>query len=166
MSRKYVIGIDGSGISEAIAGVETFEREIREKANTLCRRLAELGLRVAKATFSTARYDGINDVTVEIQERGENCFAVVATGEATLFIEFGSGVTLGYGHPTAGEYGMGPGTYPDGKGHWANPGGWYIPKDKGGGHTFGNPPSGAMYSAVRELELEFTRIAKEVFQVD
>lgn len=164
MKRKFVIDpFDAGSIDEAIAGLEELQKFLEDRTKLLVQRLAEIGFSVAKATFSTAVCDGTNDVSVSIEQRGETACAVVATGEATLFLEFGSGVTLGYGHPLAGEYGMGPGTYPDGKGHWDDPRGWYLPKEKGGGHTYGNPPSGAMYSAVKEIELEFARIAQEVF---
>ena len=103
-------------------------------------------------------------MNVTIEQRGENACAVVATGEATLFIEFGSGYMMGYGHPE--PQGYGPGTWsdgPNGKGHWDDPNGWYLPKEKGGGKSYGNPPAGAMYSAVKEIELEFERVAREVF---
>lgn len=84
-----------------------------------------------------------------------------------LFIEFGSGDTYGHGHPQNAEFGMGPGTYsegPNGKGHWKDPNGWWIPKSAGGGHTYGNPPAMVMYRTARELEREIQTIAEEVFR--
>lgn len=167
MKRTFRIdALTGDGIDEAISGVEEYRRWLKERTSVFVQRLAEYGVTVAKAIFSTARYDGDNDVSVSLEQRGDVTCVVVATGAATLFLEFGSGITLGYGHPEAGKYGMGPGTYPEGKGHWDDPRGWYLPKEKGGGHTYGNPPSGAMYSARKEIELEFTRIAREVFGSD
>ena len=80
-----------------------------------------------------------------------------------LFVEFGSGIKYGSGHPENAEYGMGPGTYPNGKGHWDDPHGWYLPKDKGGGHTYGNPPTMAMYDARKTIEQDLVRIVREVF---
>ena len=69
-------------------------------------------------------------------------------------------MTYGFGHPEAQEHGMGPGTYPDGKGHWNDPKGWYTP---GGQHTYGNPPAMPMYTARKTIEEELPRIVKEVF---
>ena len=107
-------------------------------------------------------YTGDNDVRISVDE-APGGFVVSAEGEAALFIEFGSGVRYGYGHPEAGKYGMGPGTYPDGKGHWDDDRGWCLPKDKGGSHTFGNPPSAAMYQATKAVKREILRAVREVF---
>lgn len=134
-----------------------------EKARELAERLASLGATVASIRFSRAVYTGPKDVDVTVEEL-PNGYKVKADGESVLFIEFGSGVTYGYGHPEAGEFGMGPGTYPDGKGHWDDPKGWYLPKSAGGGHTFGNPPAMPMYEARKAIEQELPRIVKEVFR--
>lgn len=167
MKRRFTIdALTGDGIDEAIKGLEEYQRWLNDRAKEIVDRLAERGVTVANMFFSTARYDGVNDVEVSIEEIGETARAVLAKGESVLFIEFGSGVTLGYGHPQADEFGMGPGTYPDGKGHWDDPGGWYLPKSKGGGHTFGNPPNAAMYSTGQELRNELERIVREVFATD
>lgn len=134
-----------------------------EKARELAERLASLGATVASIRFSRAVYTGQKDVDVTVEEL-PNGYKVKADGESVLLIEFGSGVTYGYGHPEAGEFGMGPGTYPDGKGHWDDPKGWYLPKSAGGGHTFGNPPAMPMYEARKAIEQELPRIVKEVFR--
>lgn len=134
-----------------------------EKARELAERLASLGATVASIRFFRAVYTGQKDVDVTVEEL-PNGYKVKADGESVLLIEFGSGVTYGYGHPEAGEFGMGPGTYPDGKGHWDDPKGWYLPKSAGGGHTFGNPPAMPMYEARKAIEQELPRIVKEVFR--
>ena len=69
----------------------------------------------ASVKFSQAVYDGTNDVSVTVEPRGNNVRAVVATGGATLFIEFGAGVTYPDDHPEAEELGMKRGAY--GQGH-------------------------------------------------
>ena len=78
----------------------------------------------------------------------------------SIFIEFGAGITYGYGHPLAGELGVGPGTYPEGKGHWDNPGGWWYAH---GQHSYGNPPAMAMVAARDAMVADITTIAREVF---
>ena len=163
MSRKrIVVPLSESGIQKIQDELVVYRKWQEEKARELAERLASLGATVASIRFSRAVYTGKKDVEVSVEEL-PNGYKVKADGEAVLFIEFGSGVTYGYGHPEAGELGMGPGTYPDGKGHWDDPKGWYLPKSAGGGHTFGNPPAMPMYEARKAIEQELPRIVKEVF---
>ena len=163
MSRKkIVVPLSESGIQKIQDELMVYRKWQEEKARELAERLAALGATVASIRFSRAVYTGKKDVEVTVEEL-PNGYKVKADGESVLFIEFGSGVTYGYGHPEAGEFGMGPGTYPDGKGHWDDPKGWYLPKSAGGGHTFGNPPAMPMYEARKAIEQELPRIDKEVF---
>lgn len=163
MSRKrIVVSLSESGIQKIQDELVVYRKWQEEKARELAERLASLGATVASIRFSRAVYTGPKDVDVTVEEL-PNGYKVKADGESVLFIEFGSGVTYGYGHPEAGEFGMGPGTYPDGKGHWDDPKGWYLPKNAGGGHTFGNPPAMPMYEARKAIEQELPRIVKEVF---
>lgn len=163
MSRKrIVVPLSESGIQKIQDELVVYRKWQEEKARELAERLASLGATVASIRFSRAVYTGKKDVDVTVEEL-PNGYKVKADGESVLFIEFGSGVTYGYGHPEAGEFGMGPGTYPDGKGHWDDPKGWYLPKSAGGGHTFGNPPAMPMYEARKAIEQELPRIVKEVF---
>lgn len=164
MSRKkIVVPLSESGIQKIQDELMVYRKWQDEKARELAERLAALGATVASIRFSRAVYTGPKDVDVTVEEL-PNGYKVKADGESVLFIEFGSGVTYGYGHPEAGEFGMGPGTYPDGKGHWNDPKGWYLPKSAGGGHTFGNPPAMPMYEARKAIEQELPRIVKEVFR--
>lgn len=163
MSRKkIVVPLSESGIQKIQDELSVYRKWQEEKARELAERLASLGATVASIRFSRAVYTGQKDVDVSVEEMPTG-YKVKADGESVLFIEFGSGVTYGYGHPEAGEFGMGPGTYPDGKGHWDDPKGWYLPKSAGGGHTFGNPPAMPMYEARKAIEQELPRIVKEVF---
>ena len=154
---KYTINIDGSGADEMLRGVRERQKWLEERTKEFAKRLAEYGVRLAKAYFLVP-YDGNNDVTVTWEERGDFTTAVIATGEAVLFLEFGAGYMMGYGHPDVQGYG--PGTYP-GKGHWDDPRGWWIPGT--GQHTYGNPPAAAMYNARKQVEEDLTTIAREVF---
>lgn len=164
MSRKkIVVPLSESGIQKIQDELMAYRKWQEEKARELAERLAALGATVASIRFSRAVYTGKKDVDVTV-EALPNGYKVKADGESVLFIEFGAGVTYGYGHPEAGEFGMGPGTYPDGKGHWDDPKGWYLPKSAGGGHTFGNPPAMPMYEARKAIEQELPRIVKEVFR--
>lgn len=160
--NKITVPLSVKGIETLIESVEEYKAWLKDRSQVLLGRLAQMGATHASLRFTRAIYTGLNDTVVTVS-RISNGYMVRAEGEAVLFIEFGSGITYGSGHPEAGKYGMGPGTYPSDKGHWDDPRGWWVPKDKGGGHTFGNPPAMPMYEAVKELEMALPGLIKEVF---
>lgn len=162
MAKTIEVELSAESISQAIREVKRYKNDLLRKLDEICRRAAELGATNASLGYARAVYTGNKDVFVSVEEIPGG-YAIVANGESVLFLEFGAGATYGYGHPEAAKYGMGPGTYPDGKGHWDDPRGWYLPKEKGGGHTFGNPPSAAMYETAKELPERILQIAREVF---
>lgn len=159
MVKKITVDLSAKSIDSAIKEVRKYKAWVLEKEKELRQRLAMLGASVASIRFSTAIYNGTNDVTVRVEDDGSMA-TIYAEGESVAFIEFGSGAKHGYGHPQAGEFGVGPGTYPDGKGNWDNPKGWYIP---GGEHTYGNPPAAAMLAARDAIAEQVMIIAREVF---
>ena len=152
-------GISEATIEAAAQEVRRYAEWIKRKEAELRSRLASLGATVASIQFSRAIYNGTNDVAVRVDDTG-SVAVIYAEGESVAFIEFGAGITYGSGHPQADEFGVGPGTYPEGKGHWDNPGGWWYAH---GQHTYGNPPAMAMYQAVQAMTAEITTIAREVF---
>ncbi len=159
MPRIDVDIFDYASVSRAARRLDEYTADLIEKANELCKRLAEFGATRARLDFSNAIYDGTNDVAVTV-EPIDNGYAIHARGDAVLFIEFGSGV-IGGGHPDPGPYG--PGTWsdgPNGKGHWQDPNGWYYAH---GQKSIGNPPAAAMYHAQEDVIREVQRIADEVF---
>ena len=147
---------DYASVSRAQRRLDEYFADLIEKANTVCERLATIGAVRASLDFSRAIYNGTNDVAVTV-EPIDNGYAIHATGNAVLFIEFGSGASYGYGHPEPEGYG--PGTYP-GKGHWDDPNGWWYGSHE---HSYGNPPAAAMYHAKQDVINEVQRIADEVF---
>lgn len=160
--KKVTVDLSTSGIERLQKAVREYKQWQKEKTDELTRRLAMLGATTASLRFSRAIYTGPKDAVITVEEI-DNGYVVKAEGECVLFVEFGSGIKYGSGHPENAEYGMGPGTYPNGKGHWDDPHGWYLPKDKGGGHTYGNPPTMAMYDARKTIEQDLVRIVREVF---
>ena len=160
MPKKVVInGLSNKNINSAIKEVRRYAQWVSEKEAQLRMRLASVGATVASIEFSRAVYTGVNDVTVRVDDTG-SVAVIYAEGESVAFIEFGAGDKYGHGHPTAGQFGMGAGTYPSDKGNWDNPNGWWFGR---GQHTYGNPPAMAMYKALQAMQEELTRIAKEVF---
>lgn len=160
--KKVTVPLSVSGIERLQRSVEEYRRWQEQKTAELLDRLAMLGASTASIRFARATYTGLKDAAVTVKSIAKG-YVVKAEGQSVLFLEFGSGVRYGDGHPENAEYGMGPGTYPDGKSHWDDPKGWYLPKDKGSGHTYGNPPAMAMYEARKTIEQELVRIVKEVF---
>lgn len=150
---------DYASVSRATRRLDDYYADLNRKADELCRRLAELGATRATLDYSGAYYDGTNDVSVTVDAIAHG-YRVRASGNAVLFIEFGSG-TIGGGHPRPEGYG--PGTWsdgPNGKGHWQDPNGWYYAH---GMKSMGNPPAAAMYHAEQDVRNAVERIANEVF---
>ena len=165
MAKTIKVSLSTKSVNNAIRELRQYKAWVERKEAELRMRLAHLGATVASIQFSRAIYNGTNDVSVRVDDTG-SVAVIYAEGESVAFIEFGTGSKYGYGHPQAGEFGAGPGTYPptnpdDPK--WNKPGGWYIP---GGEHTYGNPPAMAMYKAVQVMTEQITQIAKEVFSSD
>lgn len=157
------VELNDAGLKKLTKAIDKFEKDMIRKTQILVDRLAKEGLEIARVGFELAEYDGVNDVKVDIEPRDETCVAIVATGNAVLFLEFGAGL-YGYGHPEPRNFG--PGTYP-GQKNALNPKGWYLPKEVqaivGKKKSKGNIPTAAMYKAKKTLELEIQQMASEVF---
>ncbi len=152
-----VNGLDRHSVRNAITRLKELQSDYDSKMQEVCEQLATMGAVRASLEFARAPYSGINDVSVTAEPFG-NGWRVRASGNAVLFIEFGSGVKMGYGHPE--PQGYGPGTYPSDKGNWNKPNGWWYAHGK---HTFGNPPAAAMYHAEQDIRAEIERVVSEVF---
>jgi hypothetical protein len=160
MSKTITINpLDPGSINSAIKELNRYKAWVHAKENELRIRLATMGATVASIQFSRAIYNGTNNVSVRVDNTG-SVAVIYAEGEAVAFIEFGSGAKYGYGHPEAAKFGAGPGTYPDSKGHWNDPKGWWFGHNE---HSFGNPPAMAMYQAREQMVEQITQIARQVF---
>lgn len=162
MSKTINITLDTKSINNAIKELKRYKAWVLQKETELRVRLASVGATVASIQFSRAIYNGSNDVTVRVDDTG-SVAVIYAEGESVAFIEFGSGIKYGYGHPNASEFGFGPGTWsdgPEGKGHWDNENGWWFGS---GQHTYGNPPAMGMAKAMEKMVEQYTEIAREVF---
>lgn len=181
MKKNFTVDLSASGIDELINGLHDYVEWTNRKANELVDRLAQAGMQVASAGFESAVYDGTNDFSVSVADRGDMCRGVVAVGSTVLFVEFGTGVTYPDNHPEAAQNGMIRGQYGQGKGSrsmWGyygdDPGtnGVFATKKDGTikePHvvlTHGNPANMPMYSSAKDLRDNFQRIAKEVFSGD
>jgi hypothetical protein len=162
--RIVINPFDQKSIAAALKQVQQYKKDFAVKEKEFVRRLAEIGVRVAQSGFSTADYDGVNDVSVSMVQTGSG-YSVVASGETVGFIEFGTGVkhpewdntNMDYTPPKHGTYGKGQGK---------NPHGWWFKQNEGGKatHTYGNPPADAMRTARDEMVARVTQIAREVWK--
>lgn len=159
-------------IDAAIKKLEDYSSGLKQKCETLAKRLADMGAVNVSLGFAQAIYDGAPDFDIEVQPIGEGKYAVIARGETALFMEFGTGVYHPDTHPKAAEMGMIRGEY--GKGHgkqltwgyYGEPGtnGWTDRKRPGVVLTHGNPANMPMYNTAQDLKREIRRVAEEVFR--
>lgn len=173
MSQTINVPLSIPAYDSLIRKIEDLGNWQSDRAIVFADRLAQEGMEIASIKFSQAVYDGTNDVSVTVEPRGNNVRAVVATGGATLFIEFGTGVTYPDDHPEAGKLGMKRGEYGQGHGkqhswgYYGDPGTNGVLKEKKNGGfvviTHGNPANMPMYETAKELQDRLTEIAKEVF---
>ena len=171
--KTVKIPLSVAGIETAIREVEKYKVWLQERSNLLLDRLADEGYQIASAKFAKAVYDGTNDASVSVEQRGTAARAVVAVGSSVLFIEFGTGVTYPDSHPEAADHGMTRGGYGQGKGsqsswgYYGDPGTHGQLKEKSNGNTVvithGNPANMSMYETVKELQERLPVIVKEVF---
>jgi len=149
-------------------GLKNYSNQLPQKIDELLQRLAMIGATRARVDFTAAMYAGTNDVEISV-DKVKNGYRINASGQAVLFIEFGTGI-INPEHPLSPEFGFSHGTYGQGKG--ANPNGWvYVGEQGNAGQpiregvykTMGNPPARAMYNAATDVRKEIYNIAKEVF---
>ena len=175
MSKRVIqMKLNPTSIDNAIKELEAYKKWLTKKTSEFLKALADEGMEIASVKFSNAQYDGTNDVSVSVEERGDNRVAVVAAGSSVLFIEFGTGIRYSEAHPEATEHGMIRGEYgyklgrlEKGWRYKGDPGtnGEVITEGKHAGevHTYGNPANMSMYLTIRELEDKFEEIARRIY---
>lgn len=172
VSKIIKMTLSTSSIENAISELKAFRASLEQKKNKMLEKLADIGLREASIRFTTAMYDGTNDVSVTLEPIA-NGYRIVANGQAVCFIEFGSGVHY---NPTGPYYPLakpadvvGIGEYGDGKGKRQT---WYYNGDPGTNgeiqengavKTHGNPAAMPMWRASEEMRSKIAKIFKEVF---
>ena len=172
MGKKVIsLSLNTKDINRAIKELEKYKQELLRKERRLLEELSILGFHEATVRFATAIYDGVNDVTVDLDEVGKG-FVIKADGEAVAFIEFGSGVYHNSSEPYPNprpEGIVGIGEYGQGKGKRKA---WYYKGEpgtngeinsKGVVKTRGNPAAMPMWYASEEMKKSILKIAKEVW---
>ena len=163
--RKTVIKCDLSrqDIERAIVDLKEYKKKFLEREKRLLEGLAEIGIKEASVRFTTAMYDGTNDVSVKL-DKSKNGYVIVAEGKAVAFIEFGAGVyhntSEPYPNPRPGGI-VGIGEYGSGKGKrkaWG-----YLDENNEVVITRGNPAAMPMWYASEEIKNKVLEVVKEVF---
>ena len=163
MSKKITCTLDKQSIDQAIKDLKAYKQDFLKKEKRLLEGLAEIGIKEASVRFTTAMYDGVNDVSVSLN-KNKSGYVIEAKGQAVAFIEFGAGVYHNTGEPYPnprpqgvvgiGEYGLGKG------------------KQKAWGYknendelviTRGNPAAMPMWYASEEIKNSVSRVVREVF---
>ena len=163
MMKITVNPYDIKSINKALKQIEVYRQDFERKEQEFVRRLAEIGLSVARTGFQLADYDGEKDVVVSMNQTGTQA-TIVASGQTVGFIEFGTGIRYpewsgddtDYTPPQHGTYGKGKGK---------NAHGWWFTANAGSSqHTYGNMPAEAMLTARDRMIEQVVRIAREVWK--
>lgn len=185
MSNKVIkIDINDPGsISKALEEVKAYRQMIVDGSRALVDKLSDIAVTSASDSYAMAPYAGDNDVSVSCQRAGDLQATISATGNATLFIEFGTGINKAdapearadlksgtvVGH---GQYGHHLGRLKDGWRYVGSigsnpPGDTQIITEgdhKGSVHTYGNDAVPAMYMAKKQASNKLPELVKEVFK--
>lgn len=173
MGRKVIsVKLNKQSIDNAIKELAQYKQDFLAKEQKLLEGLANIGVRDASIRFTTAMYDGVNDVTVTLDKTSKG-YAIIAEGEAVAFIEFGAGVYHNSSEPYPNprpEGVVGIGEYGKGKGKRRA---WYYKGEPGTNgelqkngvvKTRGNPAAMPMWYASEEMRNSILQIAREVFR--
>ena len=160
-TRKISFGLSPNAIKDAVDYLETYKKWVNQKIDELMIRLAAVGLETARVYFQQGATDGNNapDTWVEPIENG---FKIIANGKDVFFIEFGAGDAAG-NHPDAAKAPVDttPGSYSiKNTQEYYKYHSWHHDGKK---YTEFQPQM-PMYHAMREIERNVTKIAKEVFR--
>lgn len=172
MGKKVIsCSLDTQSINDAIKELRQYKKDFLQKEKKLLEGLAMLGVKEASVRFTTAMYDGVNDVHVTLKKIA-NGYAIVAKGQAVAFIEFGTGVYHNPSEPYPNprpEGIVGIGEYGQGKGKRKA---WFYKGEAGSNgevqkngvvKTRGNPAAMPMWYASEEMRNSILKLAREVF---
>lgn len=174
MSKVISFNLSPESIDRTIKEIKEYKKEVLEKMKLFAEKIAVIGASEASIRFTTAIYDGTNDVFVSLDSNGSG-YVIEAKGKAVAFIEFGSGVyhnpSEPYPNPRPDGV-VGIGEYGDGKGkrrawfYQGEPGTNGEVQKNGVVKTRGNPASMPMWYATEEMRKSIEQIAREVFGSD
>lgn len=175
MPTKIKMRLCEEDIQKAIKEVETYQKQLITHCNVFAGKLADIGMKVAKAKIGESPLGKYALLNVKYEPKAKGCKAILyASGmtinaqsgsvQTLMMIEFGAGIHYNHdANPKAEEFGMGVGTYPD-QTHAFQEEGWYYMDENGAWHhSYGVKATMPMYSADTEIILNIRKIAREVF---
>lgn len=159
MKRIIKIELSSESIESAVAELETLAKDLNNKLDEICRRLAEVGIQEANAHLVLAY--GNTDAFVEgTPVKTANGYKLVMGGSDVYFVEFGTGESVN-AHGYSVSVPVAKGSYSDEHaqnirkyGFW-----WYA-----GQQLYGTPAYMPMYYAGKAIRDAFPKIAEEVFR--
>lgn len=176
MTKRTIRGeFSVKGIQSIINQLTDYKKELHDKAELLCRRLAEAGMDVALERIGDSPLGKTITVRIETEPHVSGCKAMlIATGETKtndygtintlLLVEFGAGIHYNHtANPKAPEFGMGVGTFPNQKWAFNESGWWYLGEDDEWHHSYGVKATMPMYEASTAIRLQVAEIVREVF---
>lgn len=150
------------GIDDVLAEFNKL-KNYEQKVPELNRELANIGVREASIRMLGERDDGNDDVVVDSRDTADG-FEVYAEGDSVAFLEFGAGVTSGFGYVgDTGGLDISPGSYS--KDHaqmFTKHGFWFY----NGKIMSGVYPTAGIYNAGVAIEESLLDVAREVFNID
>ena len=160
---KLSAGLSVSEIREVRERVERYVSSLQDKADELCRRLAEIGV---EASIAAIDHDESGELRSSIrwEQRGQRTYLVVADCDHAVYVEFGTGV-VGAASTYPGERPDWVGT-PGSRSEHVNPDGswvYYDEKQERWRITSGQVPQGFMSRGAVSVRQAVVSIAKEVF---
>lgn len=171
MRRIIQVRLDPEGVANAIKELEAYKKEVETKARLLVQRLTNLGADIARikivdlGAYATGELlSGVSGYFSPVLNAG----FVRVTSDHVAFVEFGTGV-VGQTNPhingeylskAAWQYATGAKIFTTKDGRV----GWIYPTDNGEYRfTEGMRSRPFMYETALQLQREFPRIAREVF---
>lgn len=173
--RIYNVDLSPESIDKCINNLKNYRDDLDRRLQEFVDALAEVGLESISSTIQQINPDELDQgygqllMNKKLKRSGYGIvrMEISLSGSDVLFIEFSAGITFGtdsYPLPSGDGYGMG--TYPDGKGHWDDPEGWWY-RDEAGElhHSYGNRAYMPMYHATEAIAIQVWFIAMKTFGV-
>ena len=172
--KKFKVNIlSQSSVDQLIKDLRAYQNELPSKVNLLVQRLADKGVKVAKARIAALDAVFTGELLASVHSMnlggGQNMalFAIVVDSSHAAFVEFGTGQIgqeASYPYPfPAGidwEYNTGQTIFEISPGQY----GWFYQRDGQWYFTQGMPARPYMYETFLELKMIVEQTAKEVFR--
>lgn len=172
---KIRFGLSVSEIQKAQQQIRDYQKSLNTKCEILCKRLNEIGNKVALQSINESPLGKTIVLTSDISTSNVGCKAILTaigqdktndygTINTLLLVEFGAGIHFNAAsNPNANEMRMGVGTFP-GQKHAFEDGWYFLNEDNTWVYTHGTKATMPMYNAMKAIKEQYVSVAKEVFK--